>query len=769
MKTTLLTLPLLAALSLVMPQFVHAEDIFVNTTVDENPPNAKDCSDMDPNTICSLREAVLYADANGVTDTIHLPEGTYPLTIQGNNQDASAGDLDIVNEDLTIQKEGPGTVYIDGTNLGDRVFNVTSVNFTVKGISVIGNKLSGDLHWGCIQFLGDNTHTLSVEDVSIFNCESNGAGGAIFASSNGMQRTNLSLKNVSLSANECLGSGGAISSSNVNITLDSVSFYKNIAAVNGGAVFSSIGTINILNTTFAQNEASEGAAIYLRSNNGNGNDVSANIGFTTIAENKATGANNTGGLFVDKAGNQPATANVKASIIYGNYFVNPGSANNCSVLNGGVIASDGFNVFEDAMDCAGGMNDQQGDPKLSFEDPFTLGYYSIASQANGGIAEGAVPNANCTFNNVNLTVDQMGNPRPIGTDCDSGAFELALCGDGNVTIGEECDDGNNDNTDACVNLNGVCYIADCGDGFVQTGVEECDDGNFVNGDGCNNNCQLEPPNCGNGSVDPGEQCDDGNVIDGDGCSAICQLEVPANCGNGSVDPGEQCDDGNVIDGDGCSATCQLEAPANCGDGNVDPGEQCDDGNVIDGDGCSAACQLEIPANCGNGSVDPGEQCDDGNIVDGDGCSATCQIEVQPACGDGNVDAGEQCDDGNVIDGDGCSSICQTEVAPPNCGDGHLDADEECDDGNLSNGDGCTIVCQIEVPPHCGDGHLDADESCDDGNLESGDGCTRACRFELRGNGGCSLSTSSSTSQAGSYMFSMILAMGMLLLRRWKQS
>lgn len=45
------------------------------------------------------------------------------------------------------------------------------------------------------------------------------------------------------------------------------------------------------------------------------------------------------------------------------------------------------------------------------------------------------------------------------------------CGDGDVNqMSEQCDDGNQDNTDSCVQ----CQAASCGDGFVQTGVEQCD-------------------------------------------------------------------------------------------------------------------------------------------------------------------------------------------------------------------------------------------------------------------------------------------------------
>ena len=50
-----------------------------------------------------------------------------------------------------------------------------------------------------------------------------------------------------------------------------------------------------------------------------------------------------------------------------------------------------------------------------------------------------------------------------------------------------CDDGNQVNTDACLNS---CQIAVCGDGIVQDGVDACDDGNQVDTDACLNTCQI---------------------------------------------------------------------------------------------------------------------------------------------------------------------------------------------------------------------------------------------------------------------------------------
>jgi cysteine-rich repeat protein/probable HAF family extracellular repeat protein len=259
-------------------------------------------------------------------------------------------------------------------------------------------------------------------------------------------------------------------------------------------------------------------------------------------------------------------------------------------------------------------------------------------------------------------------------------FDPALCGNGTVDPGEDCDDGNTTNGDGC---DTTCLVEPtCGDGIRQRG-EECDDGNMDDGDGCDHNCTFT--GCGNGIVTLGEQCDDGAQASGDGCSAACLLE---ECGNGFRDFNEQCDDGNLVDGDGCDHNC---TPTACGNGVVTAGEACDDGNMTAGDGCSPSCAVE---RCGNAFVDGGEECDDGNGVSGDGCDADCTVS---ACGNGVVAGAEECDDGNTQNGDGCSATCTLE-SPALCGNAVVGSGEQCDDGNHVAGDGCSATCQLEGYP-----------------------------------------------------------------------
>lgn len=83
-----------------------------------------------------------------------------------------------------------------------------------------------------------------------------------------------------------------------------------------------------------------------------------------------------------------------------------------------------------------------------------------------------------------------------------------------------------------------CLLPVCGNGAVEAG-EACDDGNNNDNDACRNDCTI--PVCGDGKIDSGEECDDGNSVDGDGCETNCtttlgdpgQLIVAPYCTSGN--------------------------------------------------------------------------------------------------------------------------------------------------------------------------------------------------------------------------------------------
>ncbi|MFZ2681887.1 MAG: IPT/TIG domain-containing protein [Patescibacteria group bacterium] len=253
-------------------------------------------------------------------------------------------------------------------------------------------------------------------------------------------------------------------------------------------------------------------------------------------------------------------------------------------------------------------------------------------------------------------------------------------------------------TASCTATGSQPQTAICGDGKMSFG-EECEDGNVANGDGCSASCLREgssAPSCGNGNIQrqpngAGEDCDDGNLVNGDGCSATCLAEgssaIGATCGNKDVAiadeltlAGEECDDGNSTRGDGCSNECLLEGSptlteiggAVCGDGKIEYlAEECDDSNIASGDGCSNRCLWEgSTTTCGINGVQYGEACDDGNQLSGDGCSASCLREgssnlySSPSfCGDGIPGVGELAFCERGAQGDGKIDPLQVAVVP----------------------------------------------------------------------------------------------------------
>ncbi len=234
---------------------------------------------------------------------------------------------------------------------------------------------------------------------------------------------------------------------------------------------------------------------------------------------------------------------------------------------------------------------------------------SAGSTTAPGTDSDATTNPSTTSPTTDPTTTNSTTTDPTGASTGPAPF----CGDGAVDAGEECDDGNDVDTDFCLN---TCKKAVCGDSVVQAVVEECDDGNMDNTDACVDGCKNAT--CGDGFVGPGEGCDDGNMVDNDGCSNTC---ASASCGDGKVDAGEECDDGNMVDTDACLTTCKN---AVCGDGKVQAGkETCDDGNMVDTDACVGMC---VAAKCGDGFVQAGvEECDDANMVDNDVCSNACKM------------------------------------------------------------------------------------------------------------------------------------------------
>ena len=93
-----------------------------------------------------------------------------------------------------------------------------------------------------------------------------------------------------------------------------------------------------------------------------------------------------------------------------------------------------------------------------------------------------------------------------------------------------------------------CVPTFCGDGNLDPG-EQCDDKNNVDTDACNNQCKLaQPPQCGDGKMEGIEECDDGNTVNDDQCSNCCKIVVPAPVPPVTSQPGFE------VTGGACAST-----------------------------------------------------------------------------------------------------------------------------------------------------------------------------------------------------------------------
>lgn len=174
----------------------------------------------------------------------------------------------------------------------------------------------------------------------------------------------------------------------------------------------------------------------------------------------------------------------------------------------------------------------------------STGTYSVTEISKSGYTLAA---KSCTKNNS----QSVGSPTTSGVENISvGASDIIscsftnnldpYCGNAIVDSGEQCDDGNSVNNDACTN---TCRNPICGDEIVQSSIgEQCDLGannkisctpayggqcSFCNARTCQNET-ITGPYCGDGIVNGSEQCDDGNSVNNDSCTNSCTFN------NGSI-------------------------------------------------------------------------------------------------------------------------------------------------------------------------------------------------------------------------------------------
>jgi CSLREA domain-containing protein len=389
MKTRILRFLLLIALvfSALMPTTTaHAAGFAVTKTAD----TADGTCDAD----CSLREAIIAANAAAGDDTITVPAGTYTLTIAGIGEDAAAtGDLDLTSN-ITINGAGADSTIIQAGTLGvggppngiDRVFHVTVYStVNIYSVTVRNGNTVGFGGGGIYQ----NNGILTITN-SAFSGNSAWVGGGIYNNIGTLTVTNSTVSG----NNSANGAGGIYNNGTLDITNSTFSGNSATGGSAGGGIAIVSGTLTITNSTFSGNSADSGGGIY------------TNGGITTITNSTVSGnsaATGGGGIYQSLG-----TVTLRNTIV-----ANSTAGGDCS----GTVTDGGNNIVEDnTCGFTGGA-----DPNLGALTG-SPAYFPLLS---GSPAIDTGDDAVCAAAPVSNT-SQNGIPRPQGAHCDIGSYEAYL-------------------------------------------------------------------------------------------------------------------------------------------------------------------------------------------------------------------------------------------------------------------------------------------------------------------------------------------------------
>ena len=333
----ILTLFIFLGFILIIGNVAQAATFTVNTTDDTVDANPGDSVAIDASGNCSLRAAIMEANALAGMDIIVLPEGIFTLTIEGTQEDKClTGDLDIQSS-IMIQGAGWNLSVIDGNRI-DRAFHiegnmdVSLFDLTIRnGKTPDGGAPPALTVGGSGGGILNRFATLNIENCKIINNETGkggesstgygspgGYGGGIYN-----KQGTVSVKNSSISNNRAGnggngsyggsgGCGGGIHNcSNSSLTLQNCEISQNRTGGGGlgegfgkegncgdGGGISNSGELTVIDSTIRENYCGEGSGNWLVGSGGgifNSSSGSSEISKSLIIGN-ISGWGNGGGI-----------------------------------------------------------------------------------------------------------------------------------------------------------------------------------------------------------------------------------------------------------------------------------------------------------------------------------------------------------------------------------------------------------------------------------------------------------------------------------------
>lgn len=243
---------------------------------------AEDTADGACDADCSLREAIMAANASPGQELVEVPAGRYRLTLNGDSENSDAyRDLEIL-DDLHLTGAGIGATIIDG----DGWTRVIEVDTFDQGLSARIARLTvtGGFH----PFGGAllNRGVLLLEDVEVSENTGFNGGGVLNTDTLRIRRGSLTGNKAFPDESGATGFGGGLwSDVDGYVIIDSSAVSGNNAHYNGGGIYAA-GFLEISDSTIASNAAGAvGGGVFVLG------DLSLRATF--IAENAA---NDGGGL-----------------------------------------------------------------------------------------------------------------------------------------------------------------------------------------------------------------------------------------------------------------------------------------------------------------------------------------------------------------------------------------------------------------------------------------------------------------------------------------
>lgn len=428
-----------------------AQETYTVSRLDDPAPGACTVGD------CSLREAIMAANADAVVDRILLPEGTIVLSIPGTTD--TSGDLDIKNN-IEIRGIGPGESSINGQGhiIGDRVFEIKTGSTLIDHVTIAGGIAPASP--------ADNVHRgggIRVDpftSLNLFNSVvtsnhapfTGGRGGGIFNEGQVLVADSQIVENNATQDNDIGGFGGGIftnSSGGTELVRSIVQGNKadfggglagegivymhesrlreNRAFLGGGAYVSNGSIYSFVNTNLHGNIA-DGQGGAIRARNG-----SASLLSSTVSGNISGG--DAGGISAEDDPGAPVTEIKLSNTILAKNTDNATDGQiypDCQDENDGLFVTEGYNMIGNYIGCDG-LNAVTGDQignSVQALDPLLQG-----PQFNGGmfLTQALLPGSTAinrggtaaTGPTACPEIDSRGAPR--NGRCDVGAYELVKC------------------------------------------------------------------------------------------------------------------------------------------------------------------------------------------------------------------------------------------------------------------------------------------------------------------------------------------------------